>query len=85
MVGFGFDVVSALSLAVQRIFVASLLLWAAFCWANYSLGLGFFGRRTAKLLLALTIGVLIVWGTRFAPTREELDKDDEARKARKGK
>ena len=71
-------------LSRQRIIGISLAVLAAFFLTNYYFDLGFFGRG-AKGLLILTIGIGVVWGAYFAPTRQELSEDHERRRAKKKK
>lgn len=66
----------------QRIIGISLGLLTAFFMANYYLGLGFFGRG-AKGLLILMIGLGIMWGAFFAPTRQALREDRDSRRAKR--
>lgn len=64
----------------HRTIGVSLALMTAFFMSNYYLDLGFFGRG-AKGLLILTIGLGVVWGAFFAPTRRELREDRDRRRA----
>lgn len=72
-------------LTFQRATGILLGLLAVFSLINYSFELGLFGRRGAKGLLLLTIGLGIFWWACFAPTQRELREDHERRKAEKSR
>lgn len=65
----------------QRIIGMCLGVFTVLSAANYYLELGFFGRG-AKGLVILSIGLVVFWGAFFAPTRQELREDRDARRAK---
>jgi hypothetical protein len=59
---------------LHRLFAALLLLLSLFAIANYYLELGFLGQRASKGILILAIGVTVIYGAFFSPTREDMDE-----------
>jgi predicted protein tyrosine phosphatase len=55
----------------HRIFAGFLFLWLLVSGGSYYLDLGLFGRFDKGVLL-LAIGAVLVWGTFFSPTREDM-------------
>lgn len=68
-------------LTQQRIIAFFLGAMVLFFGSNDYFGFGFLEARSAKGLLILTIGIAVVWGAYFAPTRQELRDDYERRRA----
>jgi hypothetical protein len=67
------------------VFAAAVLVVLALVAADYFLDLGLFGRG-ARGILILVIGMVFVWGARFAPAPRDWQEyriDREARKAAK--
>jgi len=55
----------------HRVFAGLLFILIAFSAVNYYFGLGFFGRG-AKGVLLLVLGVILIYGGFFAPTRQDM-------------
>ncbi|MGH8187995.1 MAG: hypothetical protein ACREUC_15655 [Steroidobacteraceae bacterium] len=68
---------------LHRVFAGLLLLLVLFAGANYYLDLGLLGHRASKGILILAIGVIVVYGAFFSPTRQNMREHKEARKAAK--
>ena len=66
---------------LHRAFAGVCLAAGVFLAANYYLDLGLLGKQ-AKLGLALYIGVAVIYGGLFSPTRDEMRKQREAKRAR---
>lgn len=63
---------------LHRVFGCVLSVLLLLLAANYYLDLGLFG-RAAKMLMILVMGVVVVWGTFFFPTRQEREEYEQAR------
>lgn len=55
------------ALTKHRAFAGVLLLILLFACADYFLNYGLLGRRLSKGILLLTIGIVVVYGSFFAP------------------
>ena len=60
-----------LSYNLHRILAAVLLVLISFSAVNYYIDRGFFG-RSAKGVLLLVLGVTVIYGGFFAPTRQDM-------------
>ena len=68
---------------VHRVLAATLFVVILVSMGDYFLGLGFFGRNAA-LVIASVIVVGVIYLGFLAPTREEIRKQREANKLRRG-
>jgi hypothetical protein len=68
---------------LHRLFALLLLLLVFFAGADYYLDLGFFGHRVSKGVLILAIALMVVYGSFFAPTRQDMREHKWTRKAAK--
>ena len=67
---------------LHRILAGILLIAILFSMANYYLDLGFFGRG-AKGVLIFVVGLMLAYGTFFAPTRRDMREHKNAMKSAK--
>ena len=65
---------------LHRLFAGLTLLLTLFAAADYYSDLDVFGPRMSKGLLILAIGVMVVYGSFFSPTRQDMREHKEGRK-----
>lgn len=65
---------------LHRLFAGLLLLLVLIGGADYYLDPGFLGQRASKGVLILSIGLMVVYGGFFSPTRQDMREHKEARK-----
>jgi hypothetical protein len=72
-----------LTYTLHRIFAGIIFVGLLFAGANYYFDLGVINHHSAQGLMLLLMGVVVVWGTFFSPSRQDMREHRAARLARR--